>query len=183
MPLTLGQGAQFVANLGYQARVRSGMVRHARTVMAEAIGSMTPVEFSKRKALATRVLQSPDTWLSAFIAAVGSDAAASLTWYMPTAIASSTTAAPSVVTTSTAHGLAVGDVVEIVGAIGNTNINGTWVVATVPTATTFTVPMPGGPATGTAGGFAMKMETDVTVNFTIQSAWSGIAGTYTGDVG
>jgi hypothetical protein len=181
MALTLGQGAQMVADVGYQTRVRSGMVRFARTVMAEAIGTMTPAEFNKRKILATRVLQTPDNWLTPFLAAVAADSAASLTWYTPTLITSSTNANPSVVTTSSVHGLAVGDVVEIVGSVGNTNIIGTWVTPTIGSTTTFTVPHPAN-AAGTAGGYVMKMETDVTVNFTIQSAWSGIAGTYTGEV-
>jgi hypothetical protein len=181
MALTLGQGAQMVADLGYQSRIRSGMVRYARTVAAEAIGSMSGAEFVKRKELARRVLQSPDSWLTAFLAAVASDSAGSLTWYAPTLIASSTNANPSVITTASVHGLAVNDVVEIVGHAGNTNINGVWTVSAVGSTTAFTVPYPAN-AVGTATGFVMKQETDVTVNFTIQNAWSNIAGTYAGEV-
>lgn len=41
------------------------------------------------------------------------------------------------ITTSTVHGLAIGDVVEVSG-VGGTGYNGTFVVASVPTTTTFT---------------------------------------------
>lgn len=180
MALTLGQGAQMVADIGYQARVRSGMVRASRTVMTETIGSMTSSEFAKRKALATQVLRSPDPWVASFLAAVASDSAASLTWFQPVLISSSTNANPTVVTTATVHGLAVGDVVEIRDHAGNTNANGVWVVSVVGSTTTFTIPYPAN-AVGTATGWAMKQETDITVNFTIGTAFSGIAGTYTGD--
>ncbi len=42
------------------------------------------------------------------------------------------------VTTSTAHGLAVNNPVEVFSIAGITNVNGVWTVATVPTSTTFT---------------------------------------------
>jgi hypothetical protein len=185
--LTLAQGTQFIASAGYYNRVRSGMVRHARTVMAEAQGGMTVNEWAKRKILANRVLTGPDSMVNAFLSAVASDSAASLTWYQPTLISLSSNANPSVVTTATAHNLTVTDgsgnpvVVEIVGHAGNTNINGVWTVAAVGSATTFTVAHPAN-AAGTATGWVMRQESDLTVNFTLQSAWSGIAGTYTGDV-
>jgi hypothetical protein len=181
MALTLGQGAQMVADVGYQTRIRSGMVRHARTVMAETVGSMTPTEWSKRKVLAAQVLRNPDSWLTSFLAAVASDSGASLAWFQPTLIASSTNANPTVVTTASVHGLAVNDVVEIVGHAGNTNANGVWTVTVVGSTTTFTIAYPAN-AVGTATGFAMKQETDSNINVTIQLAWSNIAGTYTGDV-
>lgn len=181
MALSLSQGAQMVADVGYRDRVRSGMVRHARTVMSEAQGGMTVNEWAKRKILANRVLTNPDSLVNAFLSAVASDSGASLTWYQPTLIASSTNANPSVVTTASAHGLSVGDVVEISGHAGNTNANGVWTIATVGSTTTFTVPHPAN-AVGTAAGWVMEMESDITVNFVLQSAWSGIAGTYTGDV-
>lgn len=182
MPLTLAQGAQIVDNVGYQRRVRVAMVRQARAVAAEAQGGMTQAEWLKRKELSRKVLQSPDSWLTPFLAAVAADASNAPNWYTPVPIASSTTANPSVITTTGVHGLVVGDVVEISGPVGNTNIAGTWQVATVPTTTTFTVPMPGGPAAGTAGGFVMKQESDVAINTTVTNLWSGMAGTYTGEV-
>jgi len=40
-------------------------------------------------------------------------------------------------TTTYAHGLSVGNLIYVVGT-SNTNVNGTWIVATVPTANTFT---------------------------------------------
>lgn len=41
-------------------------------------------------------------------------------------------------TTTYAHGLNVGDYVYMVGFAGDTNVNGAWIVATTPTASTFT---------------------------------------------
>jgi hypothetical protein len=185
--LTLGQGAQMVADVGYSARIRSGMVRYAGTVMAEALNanSQNPgTTGAKRKQLATRILQSPDTLLPAFLAVVASDPGASLSWFQPTLIASSTNANPSMVTTASVHGLAAGDVVEITGHLVNTAINGVWTIATVGSTTTFTVPMPAnGASGGGATGQVMKMETDVNINFTIQNQFSAVAGTGSWDTG
>lgn len=253
MALTLGQGAQVVADIGYQARIRAGMVRYAVTVMAEAIAPTVSISSStnanpsvvttaaphglvlgdtveiaghltntaingvwvpsavgstttfsvptaangvggatgtatkralttamKRKALANKILVNPDAWVGSFVAMVASDPGASLTWNQPVSIASSTNANPSVVTTAAVHGLAVGDVVEIVGHATNTAINGVWTLGTVGSTTTFTVP---GPAAGAGGatGTVMKMETDINVNFTIQTNFNAIANTFVGD--
>lgn len=41
-------------------------------------------------------------------------------------------------TTSTAHGLRVGDSITVSGTNGNPSLEGTWTIATVPTTTTFT---------------------------------------------
>jgi hypothetical protein len=51
------------------------------------------------------------------------------------------------VTTVGAHGLSKGSLIYVVGTTGGTNVNGAWVVATVPTASTFTYASTG--ATGT----------------------------------
>jgi hypothetical protein len=51
------------------------------------------------------------------------------------------------VTTVNPHGLSVGSYVYVVGTTGGTNVNGAWVVATTPTANTFTYTSTG--ATGT----------------------------------
>jgi hypothetical protein len=182
--LTLGQGAQLVADVGYQARIRAGMVRWCATVMGEALnaGGQNPGTTGiKRKQYAARVLSSPDAYLAAFLAIVAADPGASLTWNQPVLITSSTNANPSVVTTSSAHGLVVGDVVEVANHLVNTNINGTWVLATVGSTTTFTVPAPANGA-GAATGFAMKMESDTTINFTIQSQFNALANTGSWDV-
>lgn len=180
MALTLAQGTQFRGDPGYQQRVYSAMTRYAVTVMAEAIGAMTSTVYAKRKILATRVLTAPSAWLDPFVAVLASDPAASLTWFPVVNIASSTNANPSVVTTAVAHGLAVGDVVEIQNHLVNTNINGVWTLATVGSATTFTVPHAAN-GVGGATGTSMEMETDVNVNFTVQNAWNAMAGTYTGE--
>lgn len=184
MALTLGQGAQLVADPGYQARVRSGMVRYAATVMGELLNANGQSAYTtgpKRKQLANRILTSPDTFLPAFLAVVGADPASSLTWYQPTLITSSTQANPSVVTTNVAHGIFAGDVVEIRDHLVNTNIVGIWTIATVGSTTTLTVPYPANGG-GVATGFVMKMETDITVNSTIQFQFNAIANTGTWDV-
>jgi hypothetical protein len=181
MALTLGQGAQMVADVGYRDRVRSAMVRWAVTVMAEPIGTQTTVVFAKRKTLAIRILTGPDALLTPFLAVVAADPGASLSWFQPTLIASSTNANPSVVTTSSVHGLAVGDVVEVRDHLVNTNIVGVWTLVTVGSTTTFAVPQPANGA-GVATGSVMKMETDVNINFTIQNNFNALAGTYTGEV-
>jgi hypothetical protein len=178
--LTLAQGAQMVANAGYRDRIRSAMVRHAATVMAEAVGGMTSTVFAKRKQLALRVLTSPDAMVSAFLAVVAADPAASLTWHQAVNIASSTNANPCVVTTASVHGLAVGDVVEIRDHLVNTSINGVWTIATVGSTTTFTVPHPAN-GVGASTGLTMEMESDVTLNFTISNNWNAVAGTYSGE--
>jgi hypothetical protein len=180
MALTLSQGAQLRLDPGYQARVYSAMTRHALTVMAEAIGANTTTVFAKRKLLATKVLISPNGWIDPFMAMYSSDPGASLNWFQPVNIASSTNANPSVVTTAVAHGLAVGDVVEIQNHLVNTNINGVWTLATVGSSTTFTVPYAAN-GVGGATGQSMEMDTDITVNFTIQNQWNAMAGTYTGE--
>lgn len=45
----------------------------------------------------------------------------------------------STVTTSAAHGLAIGHRIIVSGATGDTDLNGTYTVATVPSSTTFTI--------------------------------------------
>jgi len=52
-------------------------------------------------------------------------------------ITASSTTTP-LCTTTYAHGLNVGDYVYMVGFAGDTNVNGAWIVATTPTASTFT---------------------------------------------
>lgn len=48
-------------------------------------------------------------------------------------ISAATNTNPSTITTSVAHGLSTGDTVQVTGATGNTNINGTWMVSVVNT--------------------------------------------------
>jgi hypothetical protein len=186
MALTLSQGAQFVADAGYLARIRDSMIRFAASVMAESLtvpvggGSQTTTQGLKRKTLANAVLTNPNAWSSQFLSLVASDPGASLAWFVATPIASSTNANPSVVTTASAHGLVVGDVVEVTGHLVNTAANGMWTLATVGSTTTFTVPFPAN-GVGAATGQVMKMETDVNLNFTIQNQWNPMANTYAGD--
>lgn len=88
-----------------------------------------------------------------------------------TAITSSTNATPIVVTTTAAHGLAVGDNVVVAGHTVNTNAVGTWRISAA-TSTTLTlqgsVGNGGGGATGTVQGLSqppasgMRLGTGVT---------------------
>jgi hypothetical protein len=55
------------------------------------------------------------------------------------------------ITTSSAHGLAVNQIVNISGIVGATGANGTWYVATTPTSTTFTITA-AAPGAYTSGG-------------------------------
>jgi hypothetical protein len=57
-------------------------------------------------------------------------------------VSGATVADPSVITTTTDHGLVTGDVVTIAAVGGTTTVNGTWVV-TVISSTTFSVPIAG----------------------------------------
>jgi hypothetical protein len=182
MALTLSQGAQFRLDPGCIARAYSAMTRYAVTVMAETLtnGGQTATVGAKRKILANRILVSPSAWIDPFMAMLSSDPGASLTWFQPFSIASSTNANPSVVTTSAAHGIAAADVVEIAGHLVNTAINGVWTIATVGSSTTFTVPYAAN-GVGGATGTTMELDTDVTINFTVQTNFNAMAGTFTGD--
>lgn len=173
MALTLAQGAQMVADAGYLGRVKASMLRTAYAVRNEVQGSLSTNAWVKRHAFAVKVLNSPESYTSAFLSSLAADGGLSLTWYQPVSIASSTNANPSVVTTSVAHGLVVGDVVEIAGHLVNTTVNGVWTLVTVGSTTTFTVPGPAA-GVGAATGTAMKQETDVTVNFTINNVFSAM---------
>jgi hypothetical protein len=171
VPFTLAQGAQVRADPGYLSRVNSAIVRQAAAVAVEPIGAMSADEYNARKTFAAQVMRSPSVWVQPWLHYLSADPGLSLTWYAPTLIASSTNANPTVVTTTTVHGLVAGDVVEIQGHPGNTNANGVWVVTTVPSTTTFQIPI-GANAAGTAGGTAMEMVSDVDLNFTVQNGWS-----------
>jgi hypothetical protein len=176
--LTLGQGAQLVASASFNARIRVAMIRAAVNVANEVQLSLSTNAWVKRQQLATRILTSPDSLLPSFVAAVAADPGASLAWFSPISITSSTAVNPSVVTTPV-HGFTTGDVVEIVGHAGNTNANGTWPV-TVLSTTTFSIPQPGN-AVGAATGTVQKMETDTNLNFTVNSTvatnvFSAVAG-------
>lgn len=178
MALTLAQGAQLVADASFISRVRCAMIKAAMNVSTEAKGTLSATAWVKRRQLANRILVSPDGYLGSFVAAVAADPGISLSWFAPVLIVSSTNANPVVFTTQP-HGLATGDIVEILGHLVNTAGNGTWPV-TVLSTTTFSVPWPGNGA-GTASGTIQKQETDVNINFTVNSTvatnvFSAVAG-------
>jgi hypothetical protein len=179
MALTLSQGAQLAADVLYAARVRSAMVRAAISVSSEVQAGLSSNAWAKRRQLATRILNGPDSMLASFVAAVAADQASSLSWFAPVAIASSSNANPIVITTSASHGYVNGDVVEVVDHLVNTRANGAWTVTNL-TATTFSVPMAGN-GLGTASGYVMKAETDANVAFTVNSVFSAVAGLAPGE--
>jgi hypothetical protein len=177
--LTLDQGAKMVTDTSFNNRVRCAMMRAATTVAGEAQGVQSSTRWAKRLQLAARVIGSPDSQLTTFVAMVASDPGLSLTWYAPVNISSSTNANPSVVTTAAAHGYSSGDVVEILNHAVNTNANGTWVI-TVTSTTAFSIPQPAN-GVGGATGTVQKMETDVNLNFTISNQWNAMAGVANGE--
>lgn len=67
-----------------------------------------------------------------------------------------TNVANPTITTSAAHGLAVGNVVAIFNVGGAAGVNGNFTVATVPTATTFTITA-AAPGVYTSGGFVANL--------------------------
>jgi hypothetical protein len=70
-------------------------------------------------------------------------------------ISTATNASPSVLTAATAHGLIPGDIITVVGAVGNTAINGTWQVVNDAnySATTFTMRGPTAAAVNGNGAY------------------------------
>jgi hypothetical protein len=179
MALTLGQGAQLVADASFISRVRAVMVRVSVTIELESQGAQTSAVWAKRRQQAIQVLTSPDSQLPRFTALVASDPASSLSWFNPVNIASSTNANPSVITTAAAHGYTSGDVVEILNHLVNTNVIGTWVV-TVLSTTTFSIPQPAN-GVGGATGTVQKMETDINLFNTVNNSWNAMAGIATGE--
>lgn len=69
-----------------------------------------------------------------------------------TAITAVSAATNPTITTSAAHGLSVGQTVRITGVVGAEEVNGLWVVQSVPTGTTFTILLPVAPSTWVSGG-------------------------------
>src|SRR5581483_3682463 len=102
-------------------------------------------------------------------------ASQNLTTFASVNISSSTSATPIVVTTASAHGLAVGDTVTIVNHATNTNANGTWVVTVVGSSTTFTINAAGN-GTGGATGTVTKQPTDTDISNQVSAVWNDIAG-------
>ncbi len=174
MALTLAQGAQLLANTSFLSRVRGAMVRAAIAVANEEQGSLSTDNWGRRRNLATRILNSPDSSLGAFASAVAADAASALTYWQPQPIAASTNANPAAVGFGAAHGMTSGDVVEIVGHEDNTVINGTWTVTRVDD-WSFTVPVPG-IALGGATGPAQQQLADDYIAYTVNSVFGPIAG-------
>jgi hypothetical protein len=69
------------------------------------------------------------------------------------------------ITTNAAHGLAVGNRVEIFGVGGADEVNDVWYVDTVPTTTTFTITLATPPSTYISGGYVANLNTEFLSGF------------------
>lgn len=153
-------------------QVRVAMATAAVAIQGEAVGGSDTVVYGKRQQLATAVLDNVDGLLGRFVWPVVSNV--SIVRGAPVAIASSTAANPTVITTAAVHGLATGAVVEISGHAVNTAANGAW-TATVLTTTTFSVPVLGN-GVGGATGSVVKMPIDSDIQFQVNAVWNDVAG-------
>lgn len=158
----------------FLGRVNAAMVSTALTVAGEAVGAQDPGTYAARHVLAAAVLNSPPSYLNRFawVAAVNATVGADVG--VPISIASSTAVNPSVVTTSTVHGLATGNWVEISGHLVNTVINGLFQVTVIST-TVFNVPVLGNGAGGATGTVTLQPP-DVDIASALGNAFSSIAG-------
>jgi hypothetical protein len=165
---TLAQEPTFIQ------RVKAAMITAASAVAGEAVGGMTTTVYGKRQQLAVLALNNPDIYVSRFAWATAINATVSSGVSAPVAIASTTAANPTAVTTAAAHGYTSGDQVVIAGHATNTSANGCWTV-TVTNSTTFTIPSLG-IAAGGATGTAVKQPPDSDIQFQVNSVWDDIAG-------
>lgn len=174
MAATLQATALLANDPLFRARVQAAMVTAGINVAAEAVGVMDADTYALRHQLAVAVLNAPTLQLDKFAWAVAANVTVAGDLGPVIAIASSTAANPSLVTTSSVHGLATGDWVEIVGHLANTAINGSYQV-TVTTTTAFTVPILGN-GVGGATGYVQRQPPDADVQFAVNSNFGNIAG-------
>lgn len=172
MPDVLAKQTALAVNQVFRSRVQMAMVTAAKMIQGEAKGAQSEIVWQKRQQLSGRVLNQAQAYVDRFAWAVAANTA--ITTATPSAVSSSTAAAPSVVTTAQAHNLAAGDTVEIVDHVVNTRINGGWIVFSTPTSTTFTVPTAGSGA-GTATGIVVKHPTDQAIHDEVAAVWNDIA--------
>lgn len=171
----LASQAILAANTGFRDRVYVSMVAAGIAVAGEAQGVMSGTVYGKRQNLALAVLSNPLSYLERFAIGAAANSTIGADVFPPTAIASSTAANPSVITTAAAHSLSTGDTVQILGHAVNTAVNGQW-TATVLTTTTFSVPTLGN-GIGLASGTVTKQPSDANItNFGPFSQWNKFAG-------
>jgi hypothetical protein len=163
----------------FRSRVEEAMFVACIAVANEAVGAQSPTVYQKRHTFAVAALTNPNAFLDRFAWAVAANGTVAAGIQPPVAIASSTAANPSVITTAASHGFVNGDTVSIVGHAVNTAANGGWIVTNL-TATTFSIPVLGIGA-GTATGTATKQPTDSDMQFTVNSLISGLAGVAASD--
>ena len=172
--MTLITTANLANDPGFRSRVQAAMMTAALNVAAEAVGVQDSSTYQLRHQMAVQVLNNPAAYLDRFAWAAAANSTISADVGVPVAIASSTAANPSVITTGAVHGLASGDVAEIAGHLVNTAVNGTFPV-TVLTTTTFSVPALGS-GTGGATGTVVKQPPDADIQFAVNADFSDIAG-------
>lgn len=159
---------------GFQSRVQAAMVTAGLQVASEAVGAQDTAVYGMRHQLAVAILNNPGQYLNRFAWATASNTTVAGDVGPPVAIASSTQANPAAVTTATVHGLSSGQFVEISGHLVNTVTNGTWPV-TVTSTTVFTIPVAGN-GVGVATGQVVLQPPDADIQFSVNSAFSDIAG-------
>lgn len=101
------------------------------------------------------------------LVAAGTGSAAS---FETGSIGGATNANPIVLTTTSTHGLSVGQVVTVSGVGGNTAANGTFAVASVPSNTTFTVAQAGNGAFTSGGSWKTTGLYKVTLSGSVLSS-------------
>lgn len=97
--------------------------------------------------------------------------------HSPSAITGATNAAPIVITqtaTSASLGIAVGDVVEVTGVLGNLNANGTFEVS-AQSGSTVTLKGSAGSAAYTSGGFIRKINPATSWTVALHAATLAVA--------
>lgn len=174
MAATLNGTAVLATDALFRQRVQAAMVTAALSVAAEAVGAQDAGTYGLRHDLAVLVLNSPAGYLDRFSWAVAANATVCGDVGPAVSIASSTSTNPVVVTSASAHGLAVNDWVEVSGHAGNTALNGVWQVSAV-VALTFTVPAVGN-GVGGATGQSVKQPPDADIQFAVNADWNDIAG-------
>ena len=174
MAATLNGTALLANDALFRQRVQAAMVTAALAIAAEAVGAQDAGTYGLRHDLAVQVLNGPASYLDRFAWAVAANSTVCGDVGPAVSIASSTNANPVVVTSASAHGLAVSDWAEITGHAVNTALNGVWQVSAV-SGLTFTVPAVGN-GIGVATGYSAKQPPDADIQFAVNADWNDIAG-------
>lgn len=173
MASTLSERATLAQADGFRQRVRAQITATAGSIIGFAQGGLGPDTWAKRMALADQVLQNSMSWIDRFAWAVANNSAVSGDMHSPVGVTGTSGGVPAVVTTTTAHGMTTGDIVEITGTRDGA-VSGTWQV-TVLDSLRFSIPAEG-LIFGDDGGTACEQPSDTAVTSAIETVWSPLAG-------